>query len=398
MQINAMDLNAQLASMREYSKNSGLLEPGVFMSYFSVRANISRGFDILVRKSVRNQLPSKQMPLMNLDKWQIDYLSEFDGMSVNSCLKSLKSKLLTPTLSSKEETYATQLFHSLEDLRDEINDPSFLEAVLVGKPVSAPCRGVEVDAQPGQAQIIAFRNIVPIHSRAPNPHLAFIPLSFFKAQQHVYKNSPDHAVFARRMHREFGEFLAQAPSSAIERESDLLSPNSLKFGGSNRSLSDRSIGPPSPVAHSFQLSGNRSLTDVRCELDHQLPTLIPRAKVSDSRLSARFWKDSSKPSEKSGGKTTSKLTDDSCSEHQLIENPFAAILFTQEVTVEVQEVSEDEATKRTETGLEMLDLRSRRGVEAPARLQLGPQAAASTELEDPNTYVDILFAACVETR
>jgi hypothetical protein len=49
--------------------------------------------------------------------------------------------------------------------------------------------------------------IIPIQSRAPGKKLDFTPLAFFRMRQHVYKNSPDHAVFARRAYREFAPVL-----------------------------------------------------------------------------------------------------------------------------------------------------------------------------------------------
>ena len=393
MQVNAYDLTGQFVNMRDYAKETSLLEPGVHMAYFAIRASVSGGFDVLVPKKARSQLPTMQLPYANLDKWQIEFLSEFDGLSVTECLKGLKGKLVLPGLSHKEEAFARQFHNTLQDFRDEINDPSFLEALLVAKAVLAPCRGVGEDSSPSQAMLISFRSIVPIHSRFLDPKFEYIPLTFFKIQQHVYKNSPDHAVFARKIHREFGPILNQPHLGLSDKEAGLLSPNSFRWGGSNRSLSDKDVGLHSPT--NFELRGNRSLNDVRIELEHQLPTLIPRAKISEPRMSFRFWKHGPKITEPS----SSSIRDDTSSERDLIENsPFGGILVSQEVTVDIQVVESEIATKGIKTGLETLNLGARRGVEAPNRLKLGPLAAASTETEDPETYVDNLFAICVETR
>jgi hypothetical protein len=91
------------------------------------------------------------------------------------------------------------------------------------------------------------------------------------------------------------------------------------------------------------------------------------------------------------------MRDDSSSEHRLVENPFGSILVSQEFTVDIQEIRRDDATNGTKTGFEMVDLRTRCSV-APNKLQLGPLSAASTEVEDPETYVDSLFAACIQIR
>lgn len=393
MQINAYDLAGQLVSMRDYAKETSLLEPGVHMAYFAIRASVSGGFDVLVPRKARSQLPTMQLPFKNLEKWQIDFLSQFGGLSVTECLERFKSKSHLPSLSQKEEEFARKFHDTLQDFRDEINDPSFLEALLVATAVSAPCRGIDEDSNPRQAMLISFRSIVPIHSRFLDPKFEYVPLAFFRVQQHVHKNSPDHAVFARKIHREFGPILNQPHLDVSDKETGLLSPNSFRWGGSNRSLSEKDVGLHSPT--NFELRGNKSLNDVRIELEHQLPTLIPRAKISEPRMSLRFWNHGQKTNETSN----ISIRDDASSERDLIENsPFGGILVSQEVTVDVQVVESEIATKGIKTGLETLNLGERRGVENPNRLKLGPLAAASTETEDPETYVDSLFAICVETR
>lgn len=178
MQINSADLLARLETMKEYSLESHILEPGVHFACFSIRASVNGGFDVLVRKDASNQLPTMQLPLEKLETWQLEYLSGFDGNSVATCLKLFKSKATLPTLQRKEQAFAAQLHDTLEALRDEIDDPFFNDALLVAKPVMAPCRGLGgEDAVPGQALLISFRIIVPIHSRAPGTKLFFIPLS-----------------------------------------------------------------------------------------------------------------------------------------------------------------------------------------------------------------------------
>jgi hypothetical protein len=371
MQIKSDDLHTQLTNMWDYSKKTDILEPGVHMACFAIRANVRGSFDVLVRKDARNQLPTMQMPLQSLDSWQLDYLSEFNGMSISACLKSFKSKLTLPNLTKKEQLFTAQLHDTVESLRDEINDSFFTEAALVATPVSAPCRAAQENAPPGQAIIIAFRLIIPVHARTTAKKLEFTPLSFFKMQQHVYKNSPDHNVFARKVHREFGPILNQSRPSISDKDEVLWSPNSFQLNGSSKSL-----------------------VDVREELEYKLPTLIPRA--PPPRKSLRFWRMNLDVTEPGNGRLSNRLRDDASSEKNLVEqNPFGGILVSQEVTVDVRETGRIVPLKVSD--VEMIRMTNKNGG-FPENMRLGTLGIASTEEVDPETYVDSLLAVCVETR
>jgi hypothetical protein len=371
MQIKSDDLHTQLTKMWDYSSSSNILEPGVHMACFAVRANVRGSFDILVQKDARNQLPTMQMPLLSLKSWQQDYLQQHDGMSVAACLNSFKSDLTLPDLSKKEQLFTSQLHDTLESLKDEMDDSFFMEAALVATPVLAPCRAVQENAPPGHATLIAFRLIIPVHSRTPGKKLEFVPLSFFKMQQHVYKNSPDHNVFARRVHREFGPILNQSRPSMSDKDEAILSPNSFQLNGSSKSL-----------------------VEIREELEHKLPTLIPR--VPPPRKSPIFWRKKLDVAEHSTGKPSAKLRDDASSEKNLVEpNPFGGILVSQEVTVDVREAGKIVPLKVSD--MEMIDMTNKDGGFSANR-KLGTLGIASTEEAGPETYVDSLFAVCIETR
>ncbi|PMD42218.1 hypothetical protein L207DRAFT_456438 [Hyaloscypha variabilis F] len=207
MQISCNDLQDRFSNMCEYSNEKHILKTGAHLALFAVRAGISSGFDVLARKDARNQLPTMRLPIDNLNDWKIDYLSRLDAWSVTACLTFLKEASGSPAILKREQTFATQFYEALEALREEINDPIFNDALLIAKPVSAPCCGLSGDSKPAQATLIVFRIIVPIHFRIRGQKLEFTPLSFFRTQQHVYRNSPDHAFFARMIHREFGPIL-----------------------------------------------------------------------------------------------------------------------------------------------------------------------------------------------
>jgi hypothetical protein len=73
MQVNFDELSPRITRMREYANETPLLEPGLHVGCFAVRASVrggGSGFDILVPKGQRNQIPTMQMPLETLDSWQ----------------------------------------------------------------------------------------------------------------------------------------------------------------------------------------------------------------------------------------------------------------------------------------------------------------------------------------
>lgn len=316
MQINCNDLRDRFSNMCEYSNETHTLKTGVYLALFAVRVGIRSGFDVLARKDARNQLPTMQLPIDDLNGWKIDYLSRLDAWSVTACLKFLKDASGSSAILKKEQTFATQLYEALEELREEINDPLFNDALLVAKPVSAPCCGLSGDSKPAQATLIVFRIIVPIQFRIRGQKLEFTPLSFFSTQQHVHRNSPDHAFFARMIHREFG-----------------------------------------PI-----LNGNR------------WQTLVPGEQAKSS--GRRFWDRNThrKPI------TLPNINSDNNSEINLMEmQKFGGIMVSQAVSVDVGDPGSEGLRRGSDDGL-------------------GTTGEAVKEVEDTETYVDKLFAFCINAR
>jgi len=380
MQINTEDLIQRLHAMREYSGEQPILEPGVHLACFAIRASIRAGFDILVRSNARNQLPTMQMPIQNLESYHTEYLLQLDGVSVSGCLRRLKSRSTNESLSRREQTFTAQLHQTLSALVDEINDPFFLDAALIAKPVVAPCRGASENAKPGEALVIAFRTIVPIHSGALGQKLEFTPLSFFRMQQHLYKNSFDHAVFARKIHREFGPILNQGRVEPATK-----SPPSANF----------------PHRSKLAAAGNsNSSIDVRTQLEQNLPTLVPRPAVKTER-SLRFWRRGSERDE-AGPRKPSTIFSDTESEKNLVEqNAFGGIMVSQEVTVDSRDIRSHTPNPEDsrDDGTEMLDMHRRSSERSTSRtIVMGTMGSATTEAEDPETYVDKLFAIYADTR
>ncbi|KAI9760932.1 MAG: hypothetical protein M1840_002174 [Geoglossum simile] len=225
MQVNSEELQMHIENMQISSTTEHILEPGVHLTCFAIRARVKGGFDVLVRKDAKNLLPAVQVPTLRLSPVALAILQELDGMSVATCLATLGNRKTWSE--DTAHVFVTQFYDSLTALIGMIADPFFEEAVLISRPVSAPCRGEESQSSaPARATLIAFRTIVPIQARTPNDQLVFSPLSLFNTQQHVYKNASDHDAFARIIHREFSDVLCSRSTPISPRGQTLASLHS----------------------------------------------------------------------------------------------------------------------------------------------------------------------------
>lgn len=217
IQSNENVMAQALRRMRNYVVVDHTLERGVHLACFTIRATMragTGGFEILARKDATNLLPTMQLPIDRLAPWQYQYLGNLDGQTVASVLKLLRKAALPVNTSQRERIFAKQMYTRLEALHNEIDDPLFYDACIVGKPIEVPCRGINPESLPGTAIIIAFQTIVPVQTRAPGKKVDFVPVNFFKMQQFVQKNSTDHAIYSLKTYREFAPMLGMDPDSA----------------------------------------------------------------------------------------------------------------------------------------------------------------------------------------
>ncbi|KFY49131.1 hypothetical protein V495_00719 [Pseudogymnoascus sp. VKM F-4514 (FW-929)] len=365
MQINCDDLPGRLATMYEYSKDTPIMDPGVHLALFALRASVRGGFDILVPKNRRNQLPSMQLPIDNLRGWETEYLSQLDGMSVSACLKFLDTKALKAVTVSKEQLFAIEFRDTLVALSDEIDDPHFNDALLIAQPLTVPCRGPNADAPPGRASMLAFRLIVPIQYRARGQKLEFVPLSFFRTQQYVYKNSPDHQHFTRKVHREFAPILSRRRASVDDGRKSIMSSSG------RRESSD----------------GFKRLDSVYGDSAMEIPMPMPPPRAQRRFLGVRIGR----RHEEREALSPPRHSLESGSEAMLVEEQaFGGIMISQEVSVVVGRDGEGGGDDDGLGGTEMVKM-------MPAA-QMGTRGGAMKEVDEPETYVDRLIAVCVKAR
>ena len=338
MQVTAQELFPKLENMRNYAVESQMLEPGVHLACFALRPVPQRGFDVLVRKNAKNLLPTYKMPLSEMSRWHQDFIARMDNWTVAEVLDALCRP--NSQMSSEERHFAREFSKGIAILRDQLESTFFPEARLIARPLRAPCRNPSGSGSPGQAMIVAFRIMADIHqTRSLNQEFEFTPSKFFVCQQHVYTNSPDHAVFNRRVHREFALLNQRKGKSNNDGRTSMISTKS--FG---RDL--LSHMPASPTLPKWTMG-------------------YPKRATSPEDV----------------------MKSDNSSEKNLVEvqrvvsnNPFGGIHVSNEISIDVSEVSNGEMSP----GIEMTKL----GVHSEA-------AVAPIEAE---SFVDELLAMTISER
>ena len=337
MQVTAQELLPKLDNMRNYAVEAQMLNPGVYLACFALRPVPQRGFDVLVRKDAKNLLPTYQMPLNELSKCHKDYIARMNNWTVAECLDALSRP--NSQMSSEERIFAREFSKGIATLRDSLESTFFNDARLVARPLQSPCRNPSGGGATGKAFMIAFRIMADVHqTRSLNRRFEFSPSKFFVCQQHVYPNSPDHAVFSRRIHREFA----------------LLNQRKTKLSGSRTSMvSNKSFGRDL-LAH---MPASPTLPKWTFGYPHKRPA------------------------------SPEEVRSDNSSEKNLVEvqqvssnNPFGGIHVSNEISIDVSEVGNGEASP----GIEM----SKLGVHSEA-------AVAPVERE---SFVDELLAMTINER
>ena len=209
MQITVKELQPRLDRMRVYPMLPRMLEPGVHLGCFALRPLFQRGFEILVPKDAKNLLPTVKLPFRNLEDWQISFINRFEDWDVSKCLQWLSKQSVIETVSERDKVFFGQLYNGIYALSQQINAEFFQIARLTARRFTTPSFDSET-GQSGTCQVIAFRIIADVHqSKLLNDRVEFTSIPFFLAQQHIFPNSGDHRLFARRMHREFAAMFDQ---------------------------------------------------------------------------------------------------------------------------------------------------------------------------------------------
>lgn len=281
IQVTREELLTSMEGMREYSKQDRVLEPGLHTACFAIRPSVLRSFDILVRKTATNMLPSTPLQLDDLDSRQRDLLRHMGGWTVAACLTWLRGQ--RDVTSGSEQIFVSKFYDSLTALAAHIEHPTFLEARLVGHPISLPSQGLRNRDVPATAKILAFHLIVDIHTSTPTSRVKFSPYKFFKSQHNVWNNTAEQEIFASEVHREFRPILDVnlSPYNPTARFSMQSSSNLARDVLKRNPLSRH-------ISRSWRFSSRTaSLNNIRSD-DSSEKNLVPSAATdADGEISVR---------------------------------------------------------------------------------------------------------------
>jgi hypothetical protein len=216
MQVPHNDMINTIDQLQQYSHQFTSPPPdepvySAYLACFAMRAAVSKSsgsWEVLVPIDTPFQLPQAELSVEPLSTLQIKILGRLDGLSANQCLSYLNNKAAEST-SVDEKEFLELLLDQVTSLTISVPESFFGNAIFSCKPIKVP----SMSANNGSAHpvyIYPFCIIPDVHASSikSTNKLTYVPLSFFKCFQRIYRGSPDHAILARKIHREFGAILS----------------------------------------------------------------------------------------------------------------------------------------------------------------------------------------------
>ncbi|KAF4988378.1 hypothetical protein FGRMN_9797 [Fusarium graminum] len=387
MQIQSIEFETKLREMATYTSEHNHICHGTHLGFFAVRARVSSGFEVLVRRGARHLLPTMPFPFKNLEDWHMHYLKKFENVPVFKVVEKCKED---SQRSGREAEFAGQLAETIKALQNWTQESFLEDALLTSTAFSIPCRG---DEKRSEATMIAVRLVIPIHSVLSSSNCEFVPLSFFRMRQ---VSAQSYQEFTRGLHQEFGHIAKMV--GCLRDSRDVTTPSSSSRWPFGRL--DTSRGIPIKTRPSSNTAGNRVSSVVSAQSSSTI-NLCPagnmvRKESMDSTTESGAYLVRQKPI--------------------LTAPSYGGIMVFQEITVDVQEGNDIAARKPS--------IVSSVDASKIEKIAPKPQPAASIELHslghfgtnDIGTqlsndieagkgghnhvacYVDVLFAKTVESR
>ncbi|KAK7403588.1 hypothetical protein QQX98_010640 [Neonectria punicea] len=394
MQIKCQGFEQKLRDMAMYTTQQQKALPGVHLGFFAIRARPnSLGFEILVRKGARNLLPSTPLSISHLEDWQVPFLRRLDNLPVSK-IRQILDEGDRSSRTHKEGEFASQLSEAITALQEWIQEPLFEEATLSPTVVELPC--ISEDS-PAQSKMVVMRLVVPIHSVSSSPACEFVPLGFFKIQQVPTKFRQE---FTRGVHREFGHIVARSESRAGGPRTN-ASGFSSKLWPFERP--GTSAGTNSNTMSKTTTEGRRGSEPESIQSGSTInlcPPNIKRSQSIESRHNSAAYpaRDNSPPLPPSyGGIMVIQEIKIDIEEAELAQGR----LGTQLASTKSQDttVAEPLNTKRSRPA----DIEMQRMGHMGTNVQAGQQECINGGLQSGavsqvESFVDVLFAECVEAR
>lgn len=200
--------------------------PGVHLACLMVRASVHKSFDVLVPARTQNQLPSVNLRTFVLTPWHSQLLKRLEERPVRDVLDDL---IREANEKDSHQDFVYNLHTAILELSEQIGGMEhMLNGTFSGKPVEVPCQSDnETDISP-TCTLLPVRIMTNIHTKLA-PNMAYVPLSFFSAQQSIEANhSQDKAAWARQVRMEFGYNTLISPLTPVKTPTSPWGPWSNK--------------------------------------------------------------------------------------------------------------------------------------------------------------------------
>lgn len=297
MKVPHEEIVDTLERIQLYSQpRQALSAGGTYLACFAIRAAVRsthRSWDILVPTDRPGDLPTVELSASPLTTLQLNRLSKLDSLSVSQCIIYLNN-IAAEITNMDEKSFIEHLLDMITELTRQVPEEFFKQAVFSARAVAAPGLGDDRDSTP--PQIYAFSVIPDVHAASiKSTSVVYVPLSFFQCIQRVYKHSPDHAILAQRIHREFGTILShkdvaqyssrRASRQKSQRHSKRLSRLSIPSIQLSKSSTPRD-NTASPIPDSP--SGRAGSVDVKSDISSSARRKSDQSTRSPRRPSMAF--------------------------------------------------------------------------------------------------------------
>ncbi|KAL8687669.1 MAG: hypothetical protein Q9218_006223 [Villophora microphyllina] len=213
MQVSNSELSSQLHRIQRHLFRDCMLPPGIHLGCFAIRPKLHKGWDILVNKSKNNLLPSVPVKSESIRACEMDILKAMNNFTVPQCYLYLQD-CMDKARSVDEANYVGTLHTAIDALAAQMDPSLFTNARLLARLFPVPCQNQRGSPTRAKAGLIVFRVMADAHYGNPlNGRCEFVTSRLFRAQQHVYPDSPDHGAFARQIHLEFARLAERQTTS-----------------------------------------------------------------------------------------------------------------------------------------------------------------------------------------
>jgi hypothetical protein len=261
MQIPTITLDVHLADIKRYLDNLKSVEKtGTWLAIFAMIPKPNqKGFEVVVDKDHRDQLPDVQLLPQRLNNWQIEMINYIDGYRAGTCFTFLDDHIhrIATGETSAEMHFARILRDAITQLFERVPSEWTREARFSAQQLTAHYSRT----QPNRASsttLYAFTIIADMHTSIDprrTPSISRIPLSFFDTRQRCYPGSPDHAILANEIVQMFGPLLSRKFNKDKERQRNHHKRFSANSGDDDNNSNGRCI-----LSRTSMTSGGSRLT------------------------------------------------------------------------------------------------------------------------------------------